>query len=444
MAMNPQDLLDELYAKGVARPPASRALSNLQTWDPVLNPPRASTVARKERGAAIAAGKPLAQPIATPLPANRQGGPPPLPAPQGPRFAPKTVVAQPNIHIAGRGGIPIPILRAGPGRGAAPAPRPLVPPPAPLPVATTPVPATPVVTNTQVPAAPGSSPPALDPSGQFRTLPGPEAVSALNSENAGSATIQGRFLNKDGTRGPQETRAYTQGGIADAGSRVNVVPGLFSGVSAETEAALSAARQDAADRGDFEAVERSYMTPEQKQAANVQNAQNKILSAVGGAPLSQLPQVAQAVSGIQAGGAEAALQEQGLQKGALELEKGGRELQKGQEIQSMLTQLQNLDPNKPESKAIGDSIVQQILLAQQKYTQPVAQKSLGYKGVTDASGETPGYVINQDTGQAQPLGGAQAAAPPQEHIQMLQGDPNLAAKFEEIYGPGSAAQYLKT
>lgn len=40
----------------------------------------------------------------------------------------------------------------------------------------------------------------------------------------------------------------------------SVAPGLFSGVSAETEQALSEARTAAGNRGDFEAVERSYLT----------------------------------------------------------------------------------------------------------------------------------------------------------------------------------------
>lgn len=446
MALPKEDemLLAGLYDQALARRGGSSpALNRMQSMDPAINPPPPPRMA-----APAALTTPLARstrggPAPLTLPANRQGGPAPLPAIAQPRPAAKPVAVQPGMTHVGRAGMPASVVaQAGHGRGAAP-------PPTPLPVATKP--ATPAVTNTQVPAAP-VAPVAqtpltpqqntLDPSGNFRRLTGKAASTALNSGNLGSAAIQGRFLQKDGTRGPQETRAYTQGGIQDAGKQVNVVPGLFSGVSQETEAALSEARKAAADRGDFEAVERSYMTPEQKQAANVQRAENKILGAVGGAPLSQLPQVAQAVSGIGAGRTAAATGAQTLQKGAMELEGA-------QQMQSMLDELFNADPAKPESKARRDAIMSQfqaILAAQGKTPQQrqfASQFKLGPQNPD--TGEQSAYSYDPNTQQATALnlpGGAQAAPPP-EHIQMLQANPDLAAQFEEIYGPGSSAQYRK-
>ena len=336
MAVNQDELLAQMLDQTLAkRGGRSAALATMRSLDPAINPPPAPRTVMPPPLTVQPVGRPGA------LPAGRQGGPAPLPAVATPRPAAKPVAVQPGFTHVGRAGIPARVLQAGAGRGAAAPVTAVAPPLAPAAPAATQAsraPAAPAPVKTVTPA-----PTTLDPSGNFRTLTRPDAASALNSDNAGSATIQGRFLNKDGTRGPQETRAYTQGGIADAGKRVNVVPGLFSGVSQETEAALSAARQGAADRGDFDAVERSYMTPEQKQAAKVQKAENKILRAVGGAPLSQLPQVAQAVSGIQAGRTEAAL-------GGQQLAAGEQALQQGQQMQSMLGELAALVPTSLRAK----------------------------------------------------------------------------------------------
>ncbi len=66
------------------------------------------------------------------------------------------------------------------------------------------------------------------------------------------------------TGAPVSERANrAQGG---GGGGLSIVPGLFSGPSQETEQALREARQAATDRGDFEAVERSYLTTPQEKS----------------------------------------------------------------------------------------------------------------------------------------------------------------------------------
>jgi len=67
----------------------------------------------------------------------------------------------------------------------------------------------------------------------------PPIADALDSTTPGTAALSGRFA---GGTAP-ETRSYNAAGLADAAKRVNVVPGLFSGVSRETEQALGAARR---------------------------------------------------------------------------------------------------------------------------------------------------------------------------------------------------------
>ena len=462
MAVNQDELLaqmlDQTLAKRGGRP-SPPALNAMQSWDPALNPSAPSTVERKQRGAAIMARNPNAVPAYSTPPALVQ--PPaqvaPVQAANSARVKPIPLVAP--MTRTGRGGIPTPVVGGGgpgprfsqgpAGSGGAGRGRTTVQtPPALIQDAQAKTTAT---AASQAPAKAVTAPPAATPpvselaasGGMYRSLAGQRAQLALNSDNAGSATIQGRFLSKDGTRGPQETRAYTQGGIADAGKRVNVVPaGSLFGPSLADDQALSDARFAAAKRGDFEAVERSYMTPEQKQAARVQKAENKILSAVGGVPISQLPQAAQAVSGIGAG-------RQALEKGAQELQQGAMELERGQQVQSMLDELFNADPTNPESKARRDVIMEQFqaMLAASGKTPPAAAQP--YKTVmgTDVDGNPVPFTTNQITGAVTrpQVGGAQSAQPTQAHLSVLQQnseDPEAIAAFEAQYGPGSAARYL--
>jgi len=129
----------------------------------------------------------------------------------------------------------------------------------------------------------------------FKTLDGGAASAALNSTDPGTAVIQGRFA---GSAAPA-TRSYTKAGVADAGKRLNVVKGLFSGISPETEQALSAARQAASNRGDFEAVERSYLTtPEQRAEYEAGKAEKAILKRLPTLPAPQLNEALKGLTGL--------------------------------------------------------------------------------------------------------------------------------------------------
>ncbi len=84
--------------------------------------------------------------------------------------------------------------------------------------------------------------------------------------------------------------------MADAGKRLNVVPGLFSGVSRETEQALGEARQAASARGDFEAVERSFLTtPEERAEYDAAKAERRILKRL---PTLPAPELGDALKGV--------------------------------------------------------------------------------------------------------------------------------------------------
>ncbi|MGQ0592383.1 MAG: hypothetical protein ACT4QB_06950 [Gammaproteobacteria bacterium] len=126
----------------------------------------------------------------------------------------------------------------------------------------------------------------------FSTLDPTSSSAALDATDPGTAVIQGRFA---GSAAP-ETRSYTQQGVADAGKRLNVVKGLFSGVSPETEQALSEARNAAAARGDHEAVERSYLTsPEQRAEYDAGKAEKAILKRL---PTLPAPELGNALKGL--------------------------------------------------------------------------------------------------------------------------------------------------
>lgn len=72
-------------------------------------------------------------------------------------------------------------------------------------------------------------------------------------------------------------------------------------------------------------------------------------------------------------------------------------------------------------------------------------KGLALQGGTDAAGNKTESVlaaVNEDTGEMRRMGGGVGSAPLQNHIDALRRDPSLAAKFDEKYGKGAAAQYL--
>ena len=93
--------------------------------------------------------------------------------------------------------------------------------------------------------------------------------------------------------GPAAPRASGGGGT------FSVVPGLFSGVSRETEQALSQARADASARGDHAAVERSYQTPAERTAADAAVAESRILKRLPRLPAAQQPAALTALTASQ-------------------------------------------------------------------------------------------------------------------------------------------------
>jgi hypothetical protein len=135
----------------------------------------------------------------------------------------------------------------------------------------------------------------------FTTLPAAPANAALDSTEPGTAVIQGRFLKPDGTRGPATARSYTEQGVQDAGKRLNVVHGLFSGVSGETERALSEARKAAAARGDFEGVDRSYLSgPEDRAAYDAGKAEKALIRRLPNLPAALIPGAVQSLGQLRA------------------------------------------------------------------------------------------------------------------------------------------------
>jgi len=64
------------------------------------------------------------------------------------------------------------------------------------------------------------------------------------------------------------------------------------------------------------------------------------------------------------------------------------------------------------------------------------------KNVDGSETVTPAYVFDPNTGQAQEVGAQGKSQPPAHDIARLQANPSEIAKFESVYGKGSAAQYL--
>lgn len=344
------------------------------------------------------------------LPAGRQGGPAPFPAIAAPRPAPKPVAVQPGVTHVGRAGMPTQTTRAGYGRGAA-----TTPPSAPnVPLAAiTNAEARPVNTTQALPYF-GESPRenyveqagtgvANAPAASAPTLYRQTSRGALNETAPGTAVISGRFPGES----KRTTRSYTKEGLADAAKRLNVVPGLFSGISLASDEALSKARFAAAKRGDFAAVERSYAdTPEKKAAYDQQAAETKILNAVGRAPLSQLPQVGQAVSSIQAGRTEAAL-------GGLKLEEGEAAAQTLKAKRALYEKLGALDPADTKGRT---AIIDQLLAYEGKVQTQQKQSPFQQVKAFDEYGQPVASTRTFDPNsgqysQPQAGGGPQAAQP---------------------------------
>lgn len=261
-------------------------------------------------------------------------------------------------------------------------------------------------------------PPGSVPAPLVAPLQGQLAADALNSTAPGTAVISGKFA---GQTAPQ-TRSYGPAGIADAASRANIVPGLFSGVSRETEQALGEARQAASKRGDFEAVERSYLTtPEQRTQYDTTQAEGRILKRIPGLPAKELSGAMTGYAGLQAAKTKA---------------------------------LPTLDQYRAAAvpgllSGETPTEAQRVLFGQKP--PPLAQAPRVYNRQQFQEGERiPDMPYTLDAqGNAVPVkfpgqGAAQAQVPP-EHIAMLQANstPEMIAHFEEIYGPGSAAQYIK-
>ncbi|CAN5813095.1 hypothetical protein BH20PSE1_BH20PSE1_00890 [soil metagenome] len=238
------------------------------------------------------------------------------------------------------------------------------------------------------------------------------------------------------TRTPGDTNAP----LAEApggGGTFSVAPGLFSGVSTATDQALSDARFAAAKRGDFAAVDNSYRTPAEKDAFTAQQAQNKILRNVGNAPANQLPQVLQAVGGLQGQAQESALAEQKLQTGAIDLSNK-------ENVQGALDALLNADPKDPVARQQAQTVLQAILSAQPGYKQPAVAQPFTSADVPTGELDELGQPItaprpfDRRTGTYGPplqqQSGAQQVAAPPAAIAKLQQNPQLAADFKQKYG----------
>lgn len=206
----------------------------------------------------------------------------------------------------------------------------------------------------------------------FQNLQGPAAGAALESTAPGTAVLSGKFAGE----GTPSTRSYPQAGLAEAGKRLNVVPGLFSGVNAETEQALGAARQAAAERGDFEAVERSYLDTEERADYDAAKAERRLVKRSGKLPASQVPDALRGLTDL-------------------------RTARQGKLEEAKVQRLEELRQN-PESMTELD----RILFGQR---QPLAQRlmQIPVYGDPDQPGVRTGTsLVDQATGQ--PLAGGQA------------------------------------
>ena len=224
------------------------------------------------------------------------------------------------------------------------------------------------------------------------------------------------FTQKPG--GGTVTLADVQGlgDIGQPGGGLTVAPGLFSGVSGETERALAEGRQAAADRGDFEAVDRSYLANDAERAQYQQGkTERRILKRLGGLPAAQQPDALRALrDGQQGPGLD-----QVRAARALELQAGAPPAEADQ---LLFGQRPGLAPKLIPEPVYGED----GLRTGTRYLDPATNRYI----------EPEGGQAGQEQGAAQPTAA---------HIKVLtenSGDPQAIQAFEAVYGPGSAQQYL--
>ena len=324
------------------------------------------------------------------------------------------------------------------------APQPVTAPPATTPPSA--APSTPAGDPQAAPAAARPAPAAAAPTQQ--PMQGPALGMRVSPTSAPEIN---RIDNAPGLNSPLFTNLPAGQAVSEMqGGTVNTMPApAFTSAGPAASRAVSAALQAAAARGDWDAVRGFYQrnggtwqgrTSEQNEGA-YQPRSSKYGLRFARRSQDRAADRAQAERRLS--------REEALARDRLDIDRRraegeaqarGFEVRGMQRMERLYQQLEAAET--PEARA---AIAEQIRAMSGKDTPNRYTVVPGGQEVTEQGllRTVPSMVLNNQTGQLVDLGAPDARpSPPDNHIAALKKNPEQAAQFDAIYGPGAAARYL--